>query len=393
MAKADKHSFVFTSESVCQGHPDKVCDIISDTLLDEFLRHDKDAKVALETLVKANSVVVAGEVKSSHTVDYEPVIRQVIKELGYDRKNEVFNCHTCKISLLINEQSVEINSGVVKKNSNLQGAGDQGIMFGYASNEDVVTLMPVPIVLAHKITKELSKASIEQKWLRPDGKSQITIKYDEHGTPKEIDTVVVSVMHTKEKPLDEVKKFVKDLIILPILPDKMVTDKTKFFINPAGPFTIGGPECDTGLTGRKIIVDTYGGTARIGGGAFSGKDPSKVDRTGAYYARYVAKHIICSKLAEKCEIQVSYAIGREEPTSIHIEAFGTEKVSLDQLEKAVLETFDFKPHSMIKELGLLAPIYRETAFNGHFGNNDFPWEKISPEKIAKLNSCTNLELI
>ena len=385
----NKDSYVFTSESVCDGHPDKLCDAISDALLDEYLAHDKTSKVALETLVKSNTVVVAGEVKSSHTFDYEPIIRKVITEIGYNDWLEVFNSLSCKIITLVNEQSHEINDGVVKDAEEDQGAGDQGIMFGYACKE-TKQLMPLPISISHEIVRRLKECREKVSFLKPDGKSQVSIVYGSNGQPQYIDTVVVSANHYETINLEELKKYVLENVVMPSVPQEMVTEKTKFFINPAGTFISGGPTCDTGLTGRKIIVDTYGGFSRIGGGAFSGKDPSKVDRSGAYFARWVAKHIVATGLSEKCEIQISYAIGKAQPTSIFIETFGTERMPISKITQAVKETFDFRPGSYIKELGLLDVKYRPSASFGHFGREEFPWEKLSPEKINKLNSYTTL---
>ena len=374
-------SYIFTSESVSEGHPDKVCDQISDAILDAYLKEDPNSRVACETLIKNNMVVVAGEITSAGAPNLEPIIRNVINEIGYNDDELGFNGGNCEIQNFIFQQSPDIAQGVNEgEGENLeQGAGDQGLMFGYACNE-TATLMPAPIDLSHKLVKKQSEVRKNGalSWLRPDAKSQISVVYDEGGKVIQgISAIVLSTQHDEGISQADLKEAVMEEIIKPIIPSEWMLDNTKVFINPTGKFVIGGPVGDCGLTGRKIIVDTYGGVARHGGGAFSGKDPSKVDRSAAYAARYVAKNIVNSGYADYCEIQVSYAIGVAEPTSININTFGTEKTDLSQLESLVREKFDLRPKGIINMLDLKRPIYQDTAAYGHFGRSDveFSWEK------------------
>jgi len=374
-------SYIFTSESVSEGHPDKVCDQISDAILDAYLKEDPNSRVACETLIKNNMVVVAGEITSSGEPNLEPIIRNVINEIGYNDDELGFNGNNCEIQNFIFQQSPDIAQGVNEgEGENLeQGAGDQGLMFGYACNE-TATLMPAPIDLSHKLVKKQSEVRKNStlSWLRPDAKSQVSVVYDERGKVIQgISAIVLSTQHDEGISQADLKEAVMEEIIKPIIPSEWMLDNTKVFINPTGKFVIGGPVGDCGLTGRKIIVDTYGGMARHGGGAFSGKDPSKVDRSAAYAARYVAKNIVNSGYADYCEIQVSYAIGVAEPTSININTFGTEKTDLSQLESLVREKFDLRPKGIINMLDLKRPIYQDTAAYGHFGRSDveFSWEK------------------
>jgi S-adenosylmethionine synthetase len=374
-------SYIFTSESVSEGHPDKVCDQISDAILDAYLKEDPNSRVACETLIKNNMVVVAGEITSAGAPNLEPIIRNVINEIGYNDDELGFNGGNCEIQNFIFQQSPDIAQGVNEgEGENLeQGAGDQGLMFGYACNE-TATLMPAPIDLSHKLVKKQSEVRKNGalSWLRPDAKSQVSVVYDEGGKVIQgISAIVLSTQHDEGISQADLKEAVMEEIIKPIIPSEWMLDNTKVFINPTGKFVIGGPVGDCGLTGRKIIVDTYGGMARHGGGAFSGKDPSKVDRSAAYAARYVAKNIVNSGYADYCEIQVSYAIGVAEPTSININTFGTEKTDLSQLESLVREKFDLRPKGIINMLDLKRPIYQDTAAYGHFGRSDveFSWEK------------------
>ena len=374
-------SYIFTSESVSEGHPDKVCDQISDAILDAYLKEDPNSRVACETLIKNNMVVVAGEITSAGAPNLEPIIRNVINEIGYNDDELGFNGGNCEIQNFIFQQSPDIAQGVNEgEGENLeQGAGDQGLMFGYACNE-TATLMPAPIDLSHKLVKKQSEVRKNGalSWLRPDAKSQVSVVYGEGGKVIQgISAIVLSTQHDEGISQADLKEAVMEEIIKPIIPSEWMLDNTKVFINPTGKFVIGGPVGDCGLTGRKIIVDTYGGMARHGGGAFSGKDPSKVDRSAAYAARYVAKNIVNSGYADYCEIQVSYAIGVAEPTSININTFGTEKTDLSQLESLVRQKFDLRPKGIINMLDLKRPIYQDTAAYGHFGRSDveFSWEK------------------
>ncbi|MCU4136826.1 methionine adenosyltransferase [Buchnera aphidicola (Sitobion miscanthi)] len=375
--------YLFTSESVSEGHPDKIADQISDALLDEILKQDLQAHVACETYVKTGMVLIGGEITTTAWVDVEEIVRNTISNIGYVDSDSGFDANSCAVLSAIGKQSLDINQGINHLDPLKQGAGDQGIIFGYATNETEV-LMPAPITYAHLLMKkqsELRKKNI-LPWLRPDAKSQVTFKYND-GKILEIDTVVFSTQHRENITQNVLKEAVMDEIIKPVLPNKWLTKNTKFFINPTGRFVIGGPMGDCGLTGRKIIVDTYGGMSRHGGGAFSGKDPSKVDRSAAYAARYVAKNIIAAGLADRCEIQLSYAIGIAEPTSIMIDTFGTGKISNSSLISLIRDIFDLRPYGLIKMLNLLQPIYLKTAVYGHFGREEFPWEKI--DKVNELS--------
>ncbi|MCT8573186.1 methionine adenosyltransferase [Glaesserella parasuis] len=374
---------LFTSESVSEGHPDKIADQISDAVLDEILKQDPKARVACETYVKTGMALVGGEITTSAWVDIENLTRQVICDIGYTHSDMGFDAHSCAVLNAIGKQSPDINQGVDRANPLEQGAGDQGIMFGYATNETEV-LMPAPITYAHRLMEQQAKVRKSGKldWLRPDAKSQLTFIYEDNKI-KGIDAVVLSTQHAEHVDQKTVFEGVMEEIIKPVLPSEWLSQNTKYFINPTGRFVIGGPMGDCGLTGRKIIVDTYGGAARHGGGAFSGKDPSKVDRSAAYAARYVAKNIVAAGLADRCEIQLSYAIGIAEPTSIMVETFGTGKVSNEVLVRLVREHFDLRPYGLIKMLDLIRPIYRETAAYGHFGREHFPWEKTDKADALK----------
>lgn len=365
---------LFTSESVSEGHPDKIADQISDAVLDAILDQDPKARVACETYVKTGMVMVGGEVTTTAWVDIEELARNTIREIGYVHSDMGFDANSCAVLNTIGKQSPDINQGVDRSRPEEQGAGDQGLMFGYASNETDV-LMPAPITYSHRLVKRHAEVRKNEtlSWLRPDAKSQVTFVYD-NGKPVAVDAVVLSTQHAEEVDLAQVKEGVMEEIIKPVLPAELLSNETKFFINPTGRFVIGGPMGDCGLTGRKIIVDTYGGMARHGGGAFSGKDPSKVDRSAAYAGRYVAKNIVAAGLAERCEIQVSYAIGVAEPTSISVETFGTGKLDNEALTALVREHFDLRPYGLIKMLDLEKPIYQPTAAYGHFGREEFPWE-------------------
>ncbi len=370
---------LFTSESVSEGHPDKVADQISDAILDAILTQDKRARVACETLVNTGMVVLSGEITTSATIDYQAVVRDTIREIGYCSSAEGFDADTCAMLISIDRQSTDIAQGV-NEGEGLdlaQGAGDQGLMFGYACDETEV-LMPFPITFAHLLVKKQSdmRKSGRLAWLRPDAKSQITVVY-ENDRPVSVDTVVLSTQHDPDIEHKKLEEAVIEEIIKPLLPEAMITSKTRYLVNPTGRFVIGGPAGDCGLTGRKIIADTYGGMARHGGGAFSGKDPSKVDRSAAYAARYVAKNIVAAGLATRCEIQLSYAIGIAEPTSISINTFNTGRIEQDKLVRAIRETFDLRPKGIIQMLDLLRPIYRQTAVYGHFGREDIAlsWEQ------------------
>lgn len=384
------NNFIFTSESVSEGHPDKVADQISDAVVDALLAQDPKSRVACETMVKTGMVILAGEITTDAWVDTEELVRDVVCEIGYDNGEVGFDGKTCSVLNAIGKQSADIAMGVDDSEDHEQGAGDQGLMFGYASNETDV-LMPAPITYAHRLVER--HATIRKNntlsWLRPDAKSQITFRYENH-KPVAIDAVVLSTQHSPEIGGKELQEAVMDEIILPTLPKEWLHAGTKYFINPTGQFIIGGPVGDCGLTGRKIIVDTYGGMARHGGGAFSGKDPSKVDRSAAYMARYVAKNIVAAGLAERCEVQVSYAIGVAEPTSVAIETFGTGKITEDKLEAIVREHFDLRPKGLIAQLDLLRPIYRKTAAYGHFGRTEdsFSWEKT--DKADALKNAAGL---
>ena len=378
--------YLFTSESVSEGHPDKLCDQVSDAILDHILKSDKHSRVAVETLAKTGVVMVAGEVRTSTWVDIEDIVRKVVTDIGYNSSEVGFDGNTCAVLNGIGKQSPDIAMGVDSKAEEDQGAGDQGLMFGYASNETDV-YMPAPIVYSHRLVKKQSEVRRSTlKWLRPDAKSQVTFRYDQNNKPYMIDAVVLSTQHSPDISLKDLQEAVREEIIKPILPKEWLNADTKYHINPTGNFVIGGPVGDCGLTGRKIIVDTYGGMARHGGGAFSGKDPSKVDRSAAYMGRYVAKNIVAAGLAEKCEIQVSYAIGVAEPTSVTVDTFGTGKISDEKIAQAVKENFDLRPGKIVSQLDLKSVNYQQTAAYGHFGRTEdnFTWEKL--DKVEALKS-------
>ena len=379
---------LFTSESVSEGHPDKIADQISDAVLDAIIEQDPKARVACETYVKTGMVMVGGEITTSAWVDIEELTRQTVRDIGYVHSDMGFDADSCAVLNTIGKQSPDINQGVDKSDPKEQGAGDQGIMFGYATNETDI-LMPAPITYSHRLVEK--QAEVRKNgalpWLRPDAKSQVTFQYD-NGKIVGIDAVVLSTQHCDSISTPDLREAVMEEIIKPVLPSEWITKDTNFFINPTGRFVIGGPMGDCGLTGRKIIVDTYGGAARHGGGAFSGKDPSKVDRSAAYAARYVAKNIVAAGMADRCEIQLSYAIGVADPTSIMVETFGTEKVSHDIIIKAVRQYFDLRPYGLQEMLNLLQPIYKKTAAYGHFGREEFPWE--ATDKAAALREFAGL---
>jgi S-adenosylmethionine synthetase len=382
---------LFTSESVTEGHPDKLCDQVSDGVLDAIIKQDPHARVACETLTKTGFVMVAGEITTSAIIDFPKIVREVVKDIGYDDSSAGFDWKTCGIMVAIEQQSPDIAQGVDGKGvytKEDQGAGDQGMMFGYACDE-TPELMPMPIQLAHKIAKRL--ADVRKKkvvdFLRPDGKSQVTVRYGADGQPIALDTIVLSTQHTESVKYKALKEAVMEEVIKPVLPAGLVGPKTKFYINPTGRFVVGGPMGDSGLTGRKIIVDTYGGMGRHGGGAFSGKDPSKVDRSACYYARYIAKNIVAAGLAKRCEVQLAYAIGVAEPVSLLVQTFGTGTLPEDRIAQLVRQNFDARPSALIKELDLRRPIYRKTAAYGHFGRAEaeFFWEKT--DKAARLRDA------
>ncbi|HCV1075576.1 TPA: methionine adenosyltransferase [Staphylococcus aureus] len=389
---------LFTSESVTEGHPDKIADQVSDAILDAILKDDPNARVACETTVTTGMALIAGEISTTTYVDIPKVVRETIKEIGYTRAKYGYDYETMAILTAIDEQSPDIAQGVDKaleyrdKDSEEEieatGAGDQGLMFGYATNE-TETYMPLAIYLSHQLAKRLSDVRKEGtlNYLRPDGKVQVTVEYDENDNPVRIDTIVVSTQHAEDVTLEQIQEDIKAHVIYPTVPENLINEQTKFYINPTGRFVIGGPQGDAGLTGRKIIVDTYGGYARHGGGCFSGKDPTKVDRSAAYAARYVAKNIVAAGLADQCEVQLAYAIGVAEPVSIAIDTFGTGKVSEGQLVEAVRKHFDLRPAGIIKMLDLKQPIYKQTAAYGHFGRTDvlFPWEKL--DKVEELKDA------
>ena len=385
---------LFTSESVTEGHPDKICDQISDAILDALLAQDPMSRVACETAITTGLVLVMGEVTTTAQVDLQNIIRNTIREIGYDASEKGFDANTCGVMVALDKQSTDIAMGVDKAleakltDSQIEaiGAGDQGMMFGYATNE-TDEYMPYPIHLAHRLSRQLSKVRKDGTlpYLRPDGKSQVTVEYDESGNPSRIDAVVISSQHSEDVSWDQIKEDIREKVIDPILPAELLDDDTKYYINPTGRFVIGGPNGDSGLTGRKIIVDTYGGWARHGGGAFSGKDCTKVDRSAAYAARYVAKNLVAAGLCDKAEIQLSYAIGVASPTSICIDTFGTGKLSEDKLVDIIRENFDLRPAGIIQMLDLRRPIYKATAAYGHFGRNDLdlPWEKLDKVDLLK----------
>ena len=388
---------LFTSESVTEGHPDKVCDAVSDAILDALLEQDPMSRVACETCTTTGLVMVMGEITSKASIDYQKIVRDTVREIGYTRGKYGFDADTCGVLLAIDKQSEDIALGVDKaleaKENHMTddeieaiGAGDQGMMFGYASNE-TEEYTPYPIALAHKLARQLTKVRKDGTlpYLRPDGKTQVTVEYDEAGRPSRLDAVVLSTQHNPEVSQEQIHADIKKYVFDEIIPSEMIDENTKFFINPTGRFVIGGPHGDSGLTGRKIIVDSYGGYARHGGGAFSGKDCTKVDRSAAYAARYVAKNLVAAELADKCEIQLSYAIGVAQPTSVSVNTFGTGSLPDAELTKIVRETFDLRPAGIIKMLDLRRPIYKQTAAYGHFGRNDLdlPWEKLDKVDVLK----------
>ena len=393
--KMDKR--LFTSESVTEGHPDKICDQISDAILDELMKQDPNSRVACETSITTGLVLVMGEVTTEGYVDIQKVVRDTVREIGYDRAKYGFDADTCGVIVALDEQSADIAMGVDKaleaKENKMSdeeieaiGAGDQGMMFGYATNE-TEEYMPLPISLAHKLTRQLTKVRKDGtlNYLRPDGKSQVSVEYDEEGKPARIEAVVLSTQHNPDVTQEQIHADIKKYVFEPVLPAEMLDENTKYFINPTGRFVIGGPHGDSGLTGRKIIVDTYGGYARHGGGAFSGKDCTKVDRSAAYAARYVAKNIVAAGIADKCEIQLSYAIGVAQPTSIMVDTFGTGKINESKLVDIIRENFDLRPAGIIKMLDLRRPIYKQTAAYGHFGRTDIdlPWEALDKADVLK----------
>jgi len=379
-----ERKYLFTSESVTEGHPDKICDQISDAILDEFLKQDPDSRVAIETMTTTGIVVVAGEVTSKAKFDIQEVVRKTIREIGYDNPAYGFDADSCSVLVSLHSQSPDISQGVSSTENKEQGAGDQGLMFGYATNE-TEEFMPMPIILAHKLTKRLAEArkSKEISWARPDGKSQVTVEYED-GKPTRIEAVVIATQHSPDIDNGQIKKEIIEKVIKPVC-GKLWHDKIKVHVNPTGRFVIGGPPGDAGLTGRKIIVDTYGGMGRHGGGAFSGKDPSKVDRSACYMCRYIAKNIVAAGLADRCEVQVAYAIGVAEPISLMVSTFGTSKIPEDQIENLVRKHFDMRPAAIISHLKLNRPIYRKTAAYGHFGRNEpeFSWEQTDKADILR----------
>ena len=380
-------SYIFTSESVTEGHPDKICDQISDAFLDEYLRQDPDSRVAIETMTTTDFVAVVGEVTSTAKFgkqEQEEIVRKTIREIGYDNPELLFDANSCEIMIRLHKQSPNISQGVTSGEGKDQGAGDQGLMFGYATNE-TQELMPMPIILAHKLTKRLAEVrkTLELPWVRPDGKSQVSVEYVD-GKPKRIEAIVISTQHAPNVSNDEISNKIIDKVIKPVC-GNLWNDKIKIHINPTGKFEIGGPHGDSGLTGRKIIVDTYGGQGRHGGGAFSGKDPIKVDRSACYMCRYIAKNIVAAGLAEKCEVQVAYAIGVSEPVSLMVNTFETGKIPEEDIENLVRKHFDLRPSAIIAHLNLKRPIYKKTAAYGHFGRNEpeFEWEKTNKAELLR----------
>ena len=393
---------LFTSESVTEGHPDKICDNISDAVLDAILAQDPDGRVACETTCITDQIMVMGEITTKAKIDIEKIARDVVCEIGYDSPEKGFDGHTCKVQIAIDKQSPDIALGVDKSyelkegyddSYNLHGAGDQGMMFGYACDE-TEELMPLSISLSHKLAKQLTNVRKDGTlpYLRPDGKTQVTVEYDESGAPKRVDTIVISSQHSADVSLDQIRSDIVKYVIKPIVPENLLDDDTIIYVNPTGRFVTGGPAGDSGLTGRKIIVDTYGGIGRHGGGCFSGKDPTKVDRSAAYAARYVAKNIVAAGLAKKCEIQIAYAIGVAHPVSVMIDTFGTGIISDDTLSEIVTETFDLRPAAIIDTLDLRRPIYRQLAAYGHMGRTDLdlPWEKT--DKAVELKQAAGIQV-
>jgi S-adenosylmethionine synthetase len=384
------NNFLFTSESVTEGHPDKICDNISDAFLDEYLRQDPESRVAVETMVTTDFVAVAGEITSKANFDQkaqEELVRKTIRDIGYDNKDLMFDTESCKVTLRLHAQSPDISQGVTATSEKEQGAGDQGLMFGYATNE-TEELMPMPILLSQKLAQKLAEVRKNKSlpWVRPDGKTQVSVRYEDN-KPTKIETVVVSTQHAPEIAQEEISREIIDKVIKPVL-GNLWNDQIKTHINPTGKFVIGGPHGDAGLTGRKIIVDTYGGFGRHGGGAFSGKDPSKVDRSACYMCRYIAKNLVAAELADRCEVQLAYAIGVAEPVSLYVNTFGTNKIPEDQIEGLVRKNFDMKPSGIISQLDLKRPIYKKTASYGHFGRNEpeFTWEKTDKAETLKQSA-------
>ena len=379
-------SYYFTSESVTEGHPDKICDQISDAILDAYLKEDPKARVACETVATTGMVFVFGEITSTARINIQELVRETVREIGYTRGKFGFDADNLAVLTAIDPQSPDIAMGVDETKDHEQGAGDQGIMFGYATNE-TEEFMPITLTLAHKLAQRLAYVRKNHilDCLRPDGKTQVTVEYDDNNKIKRIDTILVSTQHSPAIPLEELRKMVKKYVVDPIIPQELIDENTKFLFNPTGKFVIGGPAGDSGLTGRKIIVDTYGGAASHGGGAFSGKDPSKVDRSASYMARYIAKNIVASKICDRCQIQLSYAIGIAKPVSILVDTFGTEKVDVKKIEKAIWDNFNLTPKGIINTLDLLKPIYKQTAAYGHFGRNDLdlPWERLDKVDVFK----------
>ena len=380
-------TYLFTSESVTEGHPDKVCDKVSDSILDEFLKGDPDSRVAVETMTTTGFVGVAGEVTSKTSFDIESVVRRTIAEIGYNDPALKFDSDSCEVMVKLDKQSPNISQGVTASDDKEQGAGDQGLMFGYATNE-TKELMPLPILLAHKLTKKLTdvRKNGELYWVRPDGKSQVSVRYEDH-KPKQLETIVISTQHSPDITHEEISQQITEHVIKPVC-GELWNDEIKIHVNPTGKFEIGGPHGDAGLTGRKIIVDTYGGMGRHGGGAFSGKDPSKVDRSACYMSRYVAKNIVAAGLADRCEVQVAYAIGVAKPVSLMVSTFGTHKISEREIENLVNSNFDMRPAEIVKHLDLKKPIYKNTAAYGHFGRelDEFTWEKTDMVETLRSKS-------
>jgi len=386
----------FTSESVTEGHPDKLCDAVSDSILDAILTQDRTARVACETLAKTGMVVVAGEITTTAVIDYPVIVRKAVKEIGYTSSEMGFDAGTCAVLTAVEKQSPDISQGVTEGEGmhKEQGAGDQGLMFGFACDE-TPNLMPAPIDYAHQLARQLTAIRKNGKadFLRPDGKTQVTLEY-EGNTPVRVDAIVVSSQHSPDVKYKTLRDAIVSMVIEKVIPKKLIDKNTKFHVNPTGRFVVGGPQGDCGLTGRKIIVDTYGGMGRHGGGAFSGKDPSKVDRSACYYARFVAKNVVAAKLASRCEVQVAYAIGVAQPVGVHVNTFGTGKVSDEVLEKYIMANFDMRPKALIDELDLLRPVYTPTAAYGHFGRSEFSWEKTTraakmADDLLKSSKSTN----